>query len=454
MGIYKRGDTWWLDYSDHRKRRRRVSLRCRSQVVAERAARQILELEEQRRAGVLTPGEEAAAVPLAEHLAAFRVSLRVSPQQEHQVMRTLTRATKGATRLAEFTLEAADRWLARERARGISSTTLNHSRSHLIRFARWLYATDRTAVDPLKGLGRFKAPREGEEDGGRFERLALTDEELVALLATTPEPRRTVYLLAATTGLRRGELAALRWSSVDLEGRQLTVRAGTAKSRRTAHLPLVPAAADALQALRDRSWARAELLRLQELRARSSSEEAAAQAEGIARSALRRRVDRLGTLLELPDELVVFPGGRWAYPEGRGPGVPTVDRLRSDAAKAGVETETPEGLLDFHALRTTFGTALARAGVPLVVAQRLMRHSTPDLTSRYYTRVRSQDQRSAVAALWAGLERVPSLGDPLTFPGPDCGRNCDATGGSVTDSVSVRITANNGNQGTGGAATA
>ncbi len=55
--------------------------------------------------------------------------------------------------------------------------------------------------------------------------------------------------------------------------------------------------------------------------------------------------------------------------------------------------------LDFHALRVTFGTSLARAGVRLQMAQRLMRHSTPVLTANVYTKLELHDLRGAVARL-------------------------------------------------------
>jgi len=61
--------------------------------------------------------------------------------------------------------------------------------------------------------------------------------------------------------------------------------------------------------------------------------------------------------------------------------------------------------LDFHALRVTYGTALARAGVRLQVAQRLMRHSTPVLTANVYTRLELHDLRGAVESL--GTETQP-----------------------------------------------
>ena len=43
------------------------------------------------------------------------------------------------------------------------------------------------------------------------------------------------------------------------------------------------------------------------------------------------------------------------------------------------------GKLDFHSLRYTFATKLARKGVSKRLAQELMRHSDPKLTANIYT---------------------------------------------------------------------
>ena len=62
-------------------------------------------------------------------------------------------------------------------------------------------------------------------------------------------------------------------------------------------------------------------------------------------------------------------------------------------------TEARRQSLDVHALRTAFATGLARAGVPLRQAQELCRHSTPELTSRVYQRLRVVDVLGAVESL-------------------------------------------------------
>ncbi|MGF1451816.1 MAG: tyrosine-type recombinase/integrase [Opitutales bacterium] len=60
--------------------------------------------------------------------------------------------------------------------------------------------------------------------------------------------------------------------------------------------------------------------------------------------------------------------------------------LLVDLAKAGIERVDGLGRkLDFHALRYTFATNLARSGAAQRLAQELMRHSDPKLTAKVYT---------------------------------------------------------------------
>jgi integrase len=57
------------------------------------------------------------------------------------------------------------------------------------------------------------------------ERVVWTLEQLAAFLdATVSDPLYALWALAATTGLRRGELCGLRWDDLDLGSMSLTVR--------------------------------------------------------------------------------------------------------------------------------------------------------------------------------------------------------------------------------------
>ena len=73
--------------------------------------------------------------------------------------------------------------------------------------------------------------------------------------------------------------------------------------------------------------------------------------------------------------------------------------IRDDARAAGIPIDTADGALDFHSLRVSFVTSLARSGVHPKVAQMLARHSTMELTMRVYTKLGDGEERAGVEAL-------------------------------------------------------
>ena len=96
----------------------------------------------------------------------------------------------------------------------------------------------------------------------------------------------------------------------------------------------------------------------------------------------------------------VWPGAWWRR---------SADMLRLDLVEAKIEPVDAEGrVVDFHGQRTTFITALARAGVFPATAQRLARHSDINLTMGAYTRLQMADMAGGVDKL-AGLRRSPAI---------------------------------------------
>ena len=214
--------------------------------------------------------------------------------------------------------------------------TLNGYRLALSGFLNRLVREGRWRSNPVEQVAPVKV------SGKTRDRRALTAEELGRLIRAAPPPRALVYRVAATTGLRRGELAALRWADLDRDAATLLVRASTSKNRSEATQPLPPGTVAALRATRGET--------------------------------------------QLPSA-PIFDS------------VPTMPTVRKDLEAAGVPYQTEEGIADFHALRVTYCTMLARAGVSLVQARRLMRHSDPKLTANVYTRLRLDDGHEAVARI-------------------------------------------------------
>jgi integrase len=172
----------------------------------------------------------------------------------------------------------------------------------------------------------------------------LSVAELEAVLAATPDDflgqtERALYLTAAMTGLRRGELLALRWQDVDFKTGIVRVRRtytrgqfGTPKSRRSNRA--VPLADRVALALRQQ----------------------------FERTHFREEAD------------LVF-----CHPSGGGALDPSKVRKRFQAAarRAGLRP------VRFHDLRHTFGTRMASAGAPLRAIQDWMGHSDQRTTLIY-----------------------------------------------------------------------
>jgi integrase len=72
-------------------------------------------------------------------------------------------------------------------------------------------------ANPARGV---KFPQKGLKEKPAI----IAGEDLARLLKQLDEPSRTMVSLIAATGLRIGELLALRWSALDLEGGTLAVR--------------------------------------------------------------------------------------------------------------------------------------------------------------------------------------------------------------------------------------
>lgn len=74
--------------------------------------------------------------------------------------------------------------------------------------------------------------------------------------------------------------------------------------------------------------------------------------------------------------------------------------FQCDLKRAGINNQDANGKrIDFHSLRYTFITSLAKAGVHPSKAQRLARHSDINLTMGVYTSLEIDDLREAVDSL-------------------------------------------------------
>jgi len=264
---------------------------------------------------------------------------------------------------AGLTSVAADR-LARARAEKHSDTEAppaetprplsNSSKNRIVVLMHGIFARARKVyglpVNPVSAVERHPVRSAGGID-------VFSPEEVWALVrAAASDQDGALYLTAAFTGLRRGELLALRWRDVDFSACTVRVRASyaggaltTPKSGKVRSVPLAPEVATALAKLSQRDWFTGE------------------------------------------DDLV-FPGETGSYLDGSALRRRYVDAL----AKARLRS------LRFHDLRHTFGTRMiAKADIRRV--QEWMGHADIQTTMRYlhYT-PREEDAQLVAEAFQVG----------------------------------------------------
>ena len=311
------------------------NLGVRDRQVAQQKLVALVAEAEREAAGILGPRplRDAAAMPVAEQLFDSLVDLEARGRTEQYVYDVRLRLA----RLADVTAEAFVNWRSSrprdtrpsKRGRGpvLSAKTLNGYLALAAAWLNWMRRHGRLAANPLAAVRKVEAC-----GMAAFTRRPLTEAEAAALVSRCG-PRSAIDMTALMTGLRRGELRQLRWQDVDPQADpqadlpRIAARAATTKNRKDATLLLRGDLAAALGRLRP----------------------AAATGRVFAK-------------------------------------LPTMEQFRADRSAAGSACRDPSGrVVDFHALRHTFATHLARGKVSPAVAMRMMRHSDPRLTLDRYT---------------------------------------------------------------------
>src|SRR4051794_1770133 len=164
----------------------------------------------------------------------------------------------GARRIEDITEQDVDRWARRLGAdRPLSNAT---KRKVIVIFHGVMARARRIYGLPVNPVAKIEKPRLGAP--GAID--VFSPEEVHALLrAAASEQDTAIFLTAAFTGLRQGELVALRWRDVDFAGSYIRVTASytngelsTPKSGKVRSVPMAPEVGEALARLGQRdAWA-------------------------------------------------------------------------------------------------------------------------------------------------------------------------------------------------------
>jgi integrase len=244
---------------------------------------------------------------------------------------------------------------------GASASTVAHLHTVLQRALtmaeRWEYVT--------RNVARQVTP----PSVPRFQLKPLTPQEVRRLFAAAqPSRYEAVIYLAVLTGLRLGELFALRWSDLEL-GDEPVVRVRGSLQRVKGQLVVL------------------------EPKTRESVRDVAVGslgAEALRRHRARQVEERLRVGAAWEDVDLVFPNvwGRYTAPDYF---------VRRDFRRIVERADLPR--MRFHDLRHTFATLQLNGKQPLKIVSEMMGHTRVGITQDLYTHVSAQMQRGAAAAL-------------------------------------------------------
>ena len=420
----------------------KVSTGCRD----EDAARSVLSKLERRselvKAEVLSKGEAAMAdhqaTSIADHFAVYLNHLRAKGTTNAHIVDLQSKANRlfadcRFDTLRDVDAKTLETWLTAQQAKKMAARTRNRYLQALRGFCKWCVETERLPANPLARVSKAD-----EKSDRRKHRRAMTEAELVTLLqvarmrpladygresvpldadeveASDKPPKRSqwkykpltldgmqqavelarerlkdnpefveklerlgreralIYKTLVLTGLRKNELASLTVGQLDLDGLMpfVVLDAADEKNRQGSTIPLRADLANDLKV-----WL----------------------SDHPPPATLKLRDASKATDSKRP--LFTVPAG-------------LVRILDRDLLAAGIDKRDERGrTIDVHALRTSFGTLLSKAGVAPRTAQAAMRHSKIDLTMNVYTDPKLLDVAGAMDSLpTLDLNPNPSTG--------------------------------------------
>jgi integrase len=216
--VYKRGDTWWIDYGYRGKRYRESSRSTIKRDARERLRRRLKEIEDGRFVG---PSEESVTFEdLTEIIRNdYKVQGRKSLPRLQTALGHLAEHFGGEKALA-ITTDRLNAYILTRRDEGAADATIQKEMAALKRafnLARQAGRLSNSAHIPALSVQNV---RQGF--------LTMADVEAVA--SQLDASLRPIARFGALTGWRKGEIVRLRWRQVDFDAGVVRLDPGTTKN--------------------------------------------------------------------------------------------------------------------------------------------------------------------------------------------------------------------------------
>jgi integrase len=317
--IYKRGAIWWVKirangrphYESSKSTKKTDAVRLRDKLLGE------------RHRGTLSTGQPDTVL-MGELLDDLMKLGRFRPNTRYIIDKVIQRSIRpffGRIKASRLTTDLMDEYRTQRKAQGRSDTTVNRELSYL----RMAFHNARKRTPP-KVIAVPYFPMVTETN---IRKGFLTDAQYAALKEALPEELKALFVTAYLTGMRKGELLAIRWAQVDFDTGLIALEKDETKNDEARNVPIL-------------------------------------------------RGDMRDLLLAAKAQC----DGRWpncAFAFSRS-GLQIRDFRRS-WREACVRASVPE--LNFHDLRRTAVRNMRRAGVPQVVRMKISGHKTDSMERRY-----------------------------------------------------------------------
>ncbi len=400
--VYQRGPKWWVGYTDATGRRCAVATGATTKTEARKIAAELEHRADRQRLGLeALPSDSMLTVRAVCHAWLAGMAGRASFETAAGAIRRHLDGSLADLSLARLTRQAVEVFLDGKAAAGLAPETVNKLRGILCAAINRARRTGTwTGPNVVADVPKRKVPRRPP--------AYLRAEEVAPLLQALAPHWRPLFATAIFTGLRPSELRALRKLDVDLDRRWIVVcRSGgrnVTKGNRVDGLPIAEELVPYLEAAL----------------AASGSELVFPGRRGamLARATpfstiLRRAMGRAG----------LVTGWKFTCRRCKARGEQHVERHPNKAARAcdkcGMKLwPTPEvrPLRFYDATRHTTASLLLQRGAPLQAVQKIMRHSTPTLTTEVYGHLAGDYLRAEINRLTFGLAKPEDVPEGAPVP--------------------------------------
>ena len=319
MGLYKRGQVWWMSFS-YKGEQKRFSTEATDKKVAEKIYHKVMtQVAEGKWLEKLPEEDKMFKEMMDKYLTEYSIYKTPSGHLRDKGIAKRLNAYFGNPLLKDVTPSTITDYKSFRKKEKACPATIERElgllkRAFNLAVREWEWCRD----NPVSRVSR-------ERFNNQVERW-LSPEEESRLLAVCPEWLKDIIIFAMNTGMRQGEILGIEWSHVDLFRKTATVMRSKNGERRT-----IPLNQSALEVLKSKAKVRHIM------------------SSYVFTSKIGTRIDQANLLKAFYKTL----------------------------EKAKIEN------FRFHDLRHTFATRLVQAGIDLYKVAKLLGHKDIRMTQRY-----------------------------------------------------------------------